>query len=94
MKTNNLVLLLHFFHLSPVTYLCIGTAIQRSWMRMNHVTKYLSGAPNVNFRKISVRKAIGDLELSEHTSICCKISCLPASPRTFEHLKHSMIAHF
>ena len=26
----------------------------------------LSGAPNVNFRKISVRKMIGDLEFSEH----------------------------
>ena len=24
----------------------------------------------------------------------CKISCLPASPRIFEHLKNGMIAHF
>ena len=27
---------------------------------------YKSGAPNVNFRKISVRKTIWDLEFSEH----------------------------
>ena len=25
---------------------------------------------------------------------CCKISCLPASPRIFEHLKNGIIAHF
>ena len=28
------------------------------------------------------------------TCICCKISCLPASPRIFEHLKNGIIAHF
>ena len=28
--------------------------------------KIISGAPNVNFRKISVRKTISDLEFSEH----------------------------
>ena len=27
-------------------------------------------------------------------NICCKISCLPASPRIFEHLKTTIIAHF
>ena len=27
-------------------------------------------------------------------NICCKISCLPASPRIFEHLKNGIIAHF
>ena len=48
-------------------------------------------APNVNFRKISVRKTIWDLEFAEH---CCKISCLPASPRIFEHLKNGAIVHF
>ena len=35
-----------------------------------HDTLYFSwestGAPNVNFRKISVRKTISDLEFSEH----------------------------
>ena len=50
-----------------------------------------SGAPDDNFRKISVRKTIWYLEFSEH---CCKISCSPASPRIFEHLKNGTIAHF
>ena len=27
-------------------------------------------------------------------NICCKISCLPASPRIFDHLKNGTIAHF
>ena len=53
------------------------------------VQKLLIGSScDVNFRKISVRKTIWDLE------ICCKISCLPASPRIFEHLKNGIIAHF
>ena len=26
--------------------------------------------------------------------ICCKISCLPASPRIFEHLNKGIISHF
>ena len=51
----------------------------------------ISGAPKVNFRKISVRKTIGDLEFSEHY---CKIPSLPASPRIFEHLQNDIIAHF
>ena len=49
-----------------------------------------SGAPNKNFRKISVRMTICNLEF---LNICCKI-CLPASPRIFEHLKNGIIAHF
>ena len=28
------------------------------------------------------------------SNICCKISCLPASPRIFEHVKNGIIAHF
>ena len=51
-----------------------------------------SGAPNVNFREISVRKTIWDLEFSEHFFFL--ISCLPASPRIFEHLKNGIIVHF
>ena len=27
-------------------------------------------------------------------NICCKISCLPASPRIFEHLQFGIITHF
>ena len=48
-------------------------------------------APNDNFRKISVRKTIWDLEFSEHLS---GISCLPASPRIFELQKNGIIGHF
>ena len=48
----------------------------------------LPGAPNDNFRKISVRKTIWD------RNICCKISCLPASPRILEHLTNGIIAYF
>ena len=51
----------------------------------------VSGVPNDNFRKISVRKTICDLEFSEHLF---KISCWPASPRIFEHLKNGIIADF
>ena len=34
---------------------------------------------------------IWDPEILEHF---CKISCLPASPRIFEHLKNGIIPHF
>ena len=33
-------------------------------------------------------------EIYNFRNICCKISCLPASPRIFEHLKNGIIAHF
>ena len=33
-------------------------------------------------------------EIYNFRNICCKISCLPASPRIFEHLKNRIIAHF
>ena len=32
----------------------------------NYIPRQSSGAPNVNFQKISVRKTILDLEFSEH----------------------------
>ena len=35
-----------------------------------------------------------DLGSSIFGNICCKISCLPASPRSFEHTKNGLIAHF
>ena len=35
-----------------------------------------------------------DLRSRIFGNICCKISCLPASPRIFEHLKNGKIAHF
>ena len=33
-------------------------------------------------------------EIYNFRNICCKISCLPASPRIFEHLKYGIIAYF
>ena len=45
-----------------------------------------TGAPNVKFGKISVRKTI---EIQNFRNICCKIPCLPAPPGVFEHLKRS-----
>ena len=33
-------------------------------------------------------------EILNFRNICCKISCLPASPRIFEHLKNGIIAYF
>ena len=33
-------------------------------------------------------------EIWNFRSICCKISCLPASPRIFEHLQNGIIIHF
>ena len=33
-------------------------------------------------------------EIENFRNICCKISCLPACPRIFEHLRDGTIAHF
>ena len=33
-------------------------------------------------------------ETNNFRNICCKIYCLPASPRVFEHLKKGIITHF
>ena len=33
-------------------------------------------------------------EIYNFRNICCKISCLPASPRIFERLRSGIIAHF
>ena len=35
-----------------------------------------------------------DLRSRIFANICCRTSCLPASPRIFEHLKNGIIAHF
>ena len=36
----------------------------------------------------------GRFEIYNFRNICCEISCLPASPRIFEHLINGKIAHF
>ena len=51
------------------------------------------GHPTTIFGKKTVRKTIWDLEFLEHFFFC-KISCLPASPRIFEHLQIGIITHF
>ena len=33
-------------------------------------------------------------EIQNLRNICCKISCLPASPRIFEHQQNGIITHF
>ena len=49
---------------------------------------FKTGAPNDNFRKIICSE--DDLR----SRMLGKISCLPASPRIFEHQKNGIIAHF
>ena len=51
---------------------------------ISYTCTYISWEPNVNFRKISVRR--DDLKI--------KISCLPASPRISEHPKNCTLVHF
>ena len=50
---------------------CSSSLIHMARLMINHsnhilIVIHLSGAPNGNFRKISVRKTIWDLEFSEH----------------------------
>ena len=49
-----------------VTGQVISKVISSYVARNFELSRDLSGAPNVNFRKISVRKTIWDLEFSEH----------------------------
>ena len=60
---------------------------------MQHLAAIVSGAPNENFRK----NICSEDDLRSRifgTLFCCKISCLPASPRIFKHLKNGKITHF
>ena len=52
----------------------------------------ITGAPNVNFflKYLFGRR----FEIQNFRNICCKISCLPAFPRIFQHLKNGIITHF
>ena len=81
---------------SSCHFFCVGGGSQ-SEINLHNLLVFsrwfsIKGTPNVNFRKISVWKTmIWDLEFSEHF---CKISCLPASPRIFKHLKNGIITHF
>ena len=51
--------------IAPVTSVRnLGSWFDQNLSMIPHII--ITGAPNVNFRKISVRKTIGDLEFSEH----------------------------
>ena len=45
-------------------------------------------------RQFSGKYLLGRRFEMDFRSICCKISCLPASPRIFEHLQNGIITHF
>ena len=49
------------------------------------------GHPTSIFRKYQFGR---QFQIWNFRNISCKISCLPASPRIFEHLNNGIIAHF
>ena len=51
----------HFTIVCTILLIRLGSKIQE-----NFAKQHVPGAPNGNFRKISVRKTIWDLEFSEH----------------------------
>ena len=51
----------------------------------------LQGHPTTIFGKYLFGRRF---EISNFRNICRQISCLPASPRIYEHLKNGIIAHF
>ena len=59
--------------------------------RISRAGYYEQGHPTSIFGKYLFGRRF---EIYNFRNICCKISCLPASPRTFEHLKNSIFAHF
>ena len=66
------------------------TGASLSPLRTNWTSKR-SGATNV---KVFGKYLFGRrFEILNFRNICCKISCLPAPPRIFEHLKNGIIAH-
>ena len=46
------------------------------------------------FRPLQICRQVHPTSIFNFQNIFCKISCLPASPRIFEHLKKAIIAHF
>ena len=78
-----------------VVYEKRGSFIVSAW---NQIAVYTEkekdlnqGHPTSIFRKYLFGRRF---EIENFRNICCKISCLPASPRIFEHLKQGIIAHF
>ena len=74
-----LALMLPFFsEKNPEIFCCFDTSFTRGTQRQ-FSENYLFGRR---------------FEIQNFRNICCKISCLPASPRIYEHLKKGIIAHF
>ena len=65
-------------------------SLSRIWGQNNRIKIAeiaVAGAPNDDFRKNICSE-------DDFRIICCKISCLPASPMIFEHQKNGIIAYF
>ena len=58
---------------------------------INTQTPSYQGHPTAIFGKYLFGRRF---EIYNFRNICCKISCLPASPRIFEHLQNGIITHF
>ena len=68
------------------------SVVQISFTKNQTVSRYCNqGHPTSIFVKylFGIR-----FEIQNFRNFCCKISCLPAPPRIFEHLKNGIIAHF
>ena len=61
-----------------------------SW-RVIYTGATIQGHPTTIFGKYLFGRRF---QIQNFRNICCKISCLPASPRIFELLKNGIIAHF
>ena len=59
----------------------------------NMAAKYILLAFRDTQRQFSKKNCSED-DLRNFRNICCKISCLPASPGIFKHLKNGVIAQF
>ena len=64
---------------------------EASLMQITLVVAPQQGHPTTIFGKYLFGRRFA---IYNFRNICCKISCLPASPRIFEHLKNGIIAHF
>ena len=68
-------------------FMCYGIIMAS----LNNDRQTLQGRPTTIFGKYLFQRRFA---IYNFQNICCKISCLPASPRIFEHLKNGIIAHF
>ena len=79
----------------------LNTICDPNWLRFVETAKMLladntkfiikQGHPTSIFEKYLFGRRF---EIYNFRNICCKISCLPACPRIFQHKKKGMISHF